>query len=245
VPDETPPPLGGKAAVKAQTIKEPHSLMFYGRPKIGKTSIAASISEVPGFKHVLLLDLEMGAGAIAETFPTVDVREINDYNEFEDVFNDALDDAAQNYYDAIILDTMSTLQRWITRKSSGGKKPSYDDWAYTYDMIMEIMWAMHRMSAVGITLVHTQTKENELTKEVWTMPWLQGSAASAIGNVPDLIGFIDVKDTVNGPIRTLQLAPKKTMVTGNRFEDRVPVKVEDMLLPDLYAIIRKEIETAQ
>lgn len=107
---------------------------------------------------------------------------------------------------------------------------------------MEIMWAMHLAKTVGITLVHTQVKENELTKEIWTRPWVQGSSADTIGNVPDLIGYLNVKNTARGPVRTLQLAPKATMITGNRFEHKLEDLMENPTLSDVYAVIRNEVE---
>ena len=105
---------------KAQAMKEPNSMILFGRPKTGKTTLAASMVDVPGYERGLIIDCEMGVTAIASNYPTVDVITIpqQDVTAFNDVINALRDDTdgIGSYYDWVCVDTMSTIARWGAKK---------------------------------------------------------------------------------------------------------------------------------
>ena len=237
---DTPPQqaksLGGLSIKRVTEDNEPHSMLFFGMYKRGKSSLACSISDVAGFERVLVIDCEDGlVGDVAANYPDVQRVRISSALEYQNVMTDLMEQ--QDDWDAVIMDTLSTYQRWLTYELAGGKKPEFDHWAQTYDVLMQHMWDFHNMKPLGITTVHTQTKQNELTKEIWTMPYVQGAAANTLGVVPDIVGYINVNGAGK---RTLQLTPKPTMTTGNRFESFLPDKMDDPTMSDLYALIRQQ-----
>jgi len=235
------PKIGGLEIGKVAAMNEPHSMLIYGLPKRGKTSLACSIIDVDGFDNVLLIDAEEGAGAAAFDYPDVDHVTVTSGSEWDGIMDALLanEDGMADHYDAVIVDTLSTIQRWVTDELAGGKKPERDDWAGTYEFMMKGMWAMHRMKPVGITLVHTLTREDKAKEAVWTKPWIQGSGADTIGNVPDLMGYLDVRAASGGMLnRTLQLQPKETMIVGNRYEKILPPVMINPTMSDIYAAIR-------
>jgi len=220
---------------------EPKSILIYGLPKRGKTTLACSIIDVEGFEHVLHLDAEEGGGAAAFNYPNVDSVQLHSGSEWDDVMKalEANTEGIADYYDAVIVDTLSTIQRWVTDELAGGKKPEFDDWSGTYDFMMQGMWIMHRMKPLGITLVHTFTREDKATETVWTKPWVQGSSKDTIGNVPDLLGYLDVRSAAGGRLnRTLLLEPRETQIVGNRYEHILPKIMTNPTMSDIYAAIR-------
>lgn len=238
--------IGGIVVTKAETLIEPNSIMIYGRPKYGKSTLAASIAAVSGFDKVLCIDLEKGATAFSRSYPSVDVVNIPYLNisKLEDVIEALVDSPDALGYDAVILDTLSTAQQWVVtkmREARGGKKLDYDGWDTVAHWTMQLMWDLHHMAATGISLYHLTTKENELTKEIWTLPKLQGSAKDSVASVPDLIIHLRIVDSKKeGPVRVADFVPHENITSGNRFDwlPQVPIGNADMEL--LYSYIRGE-----
>ncbi len=222
-------------------MTEPNSMLIYGLPKRGKTSLACSIIDVKGFDRVLLLDAEEGGNAAAFDYPDVDRAQLTCGQDWDDAMKalEANTDGIADYYDAVIVDTLSTIQRWVTDEVSGGRKPEFDDWASTYTYMMQGMWIMHRMKPLGITLVHTLTRESKVDEKVWTKPWVQGASADTIGNVPDILGYLDVRAAAGGKLnRTLLLEPKETQIVGNRYERILPKTMINPTMSVIYDAIR-------
>lgn len=252
-PEPAPPEfattVGGFEIVKAEALAEPASMLIFGHPKRGKTTLAGSISAVPGFNRVLDIDLEKGSAPLAHMYPNVDVvrPEFGDSDAVAAILNELATSVDKDGYldsmgyDAVILDTVSTLQNWVLdaylklHPTKTGK-PDFDAWAYWQRYAMDTMWDLHNMSAVGISLYHTKVEQNELTKEIWTSPYIQGSARFSVASVPDLVGYLDV--TGQGA-RTFQVTPRKSMQTGSRFEDVLPETINDATMVGIYNAIRR------
>lgn len=242
--------VGGIVVKQAEQLTEPNSIMIYGRPKYGKSTLAASIADVKGFKRVLCIDLEKGATAFSRSYPSVDVIEIPylGVSKLEDVIEELADSSDTLGYDAVILDTMSTAQQWVVskmREARGGKKLDYDGWDTVANWTMQMMWDLHHMAATGISLYHLTTKENELTKEIWTLPKLQGSAKDSVASIPDLIIHLRVVDSrKDGPVRVADFIPHENVTSGNRFDWLPQAALGNVDMPLLYGYIRGEITDA-
>jgi hypothetical protein len=239
---------GRVQAVKAQELAEPNSILIFGHPKRGKTTLAGSIADVAGFDNVLHIDLEDGSAPLAAPYPNIDVLRPSSVDELTDALNElktSVDDegfADAMGYQAVILDTVSTLQKWVldeylAKHPTKSGKTDYDGWAYWGDYVMDVMWELHRLPALGITTYHTKIELNELTKEIWTSPKISGGARFSVASVPDLVGYLDVD---NKGERVFTVTPKKSMQTGSRYESVLPGALAAPTMSDIFAAIRGE-----
>lgn len=238
------PKIAGLEVKKAEALVEPSSIMIYGRAKTGKSTLAASVSEVPGYERVLHIDLEKGSVAFANRYPNVDVVQVpfRDIDTFNEIIEELHEGDLGNQYDAVIVDTMSTLQEWaIWALGNGQSKLEFDQWRMLRDWTMETMWQLHYMKPLGITSYHLTDKEIKLTKELWTLPLITGSAQYSVANVPDIVARLYiVDDRRNGPQRVADLMPREDKVGGNRFDYLPEEPLTDISMPLLWEYIRHE-----
>lgn len=237
--------IAGFEVTKAEALIEPSSILLYGRPKVGKSYCAASISEVPGYERVLHIDLERGSVAFASRYPNVDVLHVPylDVGAFTDIINALQDEEVASQYDAVIVDTMSTAQDWYLEALSdqfANARTRFEAWRLVGEWTMQIMWQLHHMKPLGISLYHLQVRETELTKEVWTLPKIKSSAAHSIAAVPDIIGQLYIVDGNQGPERVANFAPRESQAGGNRFDHLPDQPLADIDLPLLWQYIRHE-----
>lgn len=222
--------IAGLSIGKAQAMKEPNSMLLFGRPKAGKTTFAASMVEVPGYERGLIIDCEMGATAIATNYPTVDVVTIpqGDVTAFNNVINALRDDTdgIGSFYDWVCVDTMSTIARWGAKKLIASMpRNTIGAWGLVNDWIMQTMWDLQYMKPFGISNFHIRTDQEPLTSAIWTTPNVQGGARNTVGNVPDLIGYIYIVNEGNERVHVVDFSPDESRTGGNRFPEipRVPM----------------------
>jgi hypothetical protein len=218
-----------KSSHKAGTQKLPKSFMIYGPPKVGKTTLVCSIIKVPGIKKVLLIDTDLGASAIGEDFPNVDVWEYErgDIKGFQKDWNE-LKASNGGDWDAVIVDTVTVLQSWKEKsipKGSGGA--AFEKWAEIKEWTLDLMWDLQEMKPIGISCFHVETANimkgaEEDIDYARLVPNIQGKAKLSIGGIPDVIGYIDVQEDDDGnTIHVAQWRPSGETITGNRFK-RIP-----------------------
>lgn len=208
------------------------------------STMAASICEVEGYEKVLMVDLERGAKAFARMYPKVDVIDVPlyDIDYFSDVMNEVVANDGSGY-DCIIVDTMSTAQKWKARDIGGGSKLSYDGWYALGEWTMGVMNMLHYMEPLGISIFHVTTKENEVTKEIWTLPKIDGGAKDSVASVPDLVLYLDVVRKRNKPpVRVADFVPAETRTTGNRFSWLPEVPIADADMSVIFSYIRGDDE---
>ena len=221
-----PTSIAGFDIMDASETNEPNSILVFAHPKRGKTTLAGSLIEVEGFNNVLHIDLEKGSGAMARQYPGVKVIRppLGNATAVAEILNEIYADPFGLGFDAVIVDTVSTLQKWVKTewKDKHGGKMEFDGWDFLGEYIMDTMWQLHDMYPLGISLYHTKIDQNETTKQVWTVPYIQGSARHSIASVPDMVIAIDINGKGE---RVLQMVPKTTMMTGSRYEDVLPANL--------------------
>lgn len=230
---------------KASAVSTPKDFMLYGPPKRGKTTLAASIINVPKFKKVLLYDIDLGSSVIGEDFPNVDVREFKrgDIKAFEkDWAKLVADDGAG--YDAVIVDTVTMLQGW--KAKSLPKTDGYAKWEAVKEFTLDLMWDLHEMTPVGISTFHTEMtnimRGSEDDSYVRLAPALQGSAKVTIGGIPDVIGYIDVSEDEDDELTYFaRWQPSELTISGNRFKRLPPVLATDGGMRRIYEVISNGI----
>lgn len=245
--DKAPTEIGGLKVQKAEALREPSSIMLYGRAKTGKSTLAASISNVEGYERVLHIDLEKGSTAFARKYPTVDVVQVPylDIDTFNNIIEELYTTELALQYDAVIVDTMSTAQEWAVMSfGNGGTKLDYDGWRMIKEWTMDTMWQLHYMRPLGITSFHLTDKQIQLTKEIWTLPAINGASQYSVANVPDIVMRLYIVDGNDGPVRVADFMPRESKMGGNRFDYLPTEPLGDISMPLLWEYIRDESKQA-
>lgn len=224
------PTIAGLKIGKAQAMSEPNSILLYGRPKGGKTTLAASMIEVPGYERGLIVDCELGSTAVASNYPDVDVVTIpqGDVTLFNQVINALRDNEGgiADSYDWVSVDTVSTIARWGAKKLiAANPRNTIGAWGMVNDWIMQTMWDLQYMKPLGISIYHTRTDQDKLTGSIWTTPNVQGGARDTVGNVPDMIGYLYIVNEGDAKNHVVDFTPDESRAGGNRFPQipRVPL----------------------
>ena len=203
------------------TFKPPKSVLIYGEPKVGKTTLAGTIANVEGYERILHIDMEESSSPLEAVNQNITVWEVpeGDVNAVNRMIGKLLDNP--DHWDAVIFDTVSTYQKWVMDdllRKSGKVKPEFDHWNSLQLILMDLMWELHRMKPLAFSTFHTKVEKDDLRGEILTSPYVQGSARHSIGAVPDMLFRI----TINGKgQRVLQASPQKGVVSGNRYEHAI------------------------
>jgi hypothetical protein len=250
---------------KASTLTEPRSFMLFGTPKIGKSTLMASLSNVKGYGKMAVIDIDGGAQAYAESAPNVDVIPIpyQDADAFGQVFND-LTGKYKDMYQAVGIDTFTTLQPWLLRKIAGQSlvngfwkqnKASWDNWGEVADLVLDIAWQMHYAPWCGLMLFHAKDEKDAVTGIDKKKPALKGSARDSIGAVADVNlymrphnmetgNFTDDGTAIMQTIRIARFGINEETPTGNRV--RLPEGLTDqegkLNMPEMFRYIRGEVD---
>lgn len=242
--------MGEVRITRAAQLKRPKSMLLFGEPKRGKSTFAASICKVPGIDKVLMVDIDRGSSAIASDYPEIEVAELTrgDIAGFQKFWNNLVAEDGMDY-DAIIVDTVSILQKWKVK--SLPKADGFARWEAVGDWTEDLMWDLHNMSPIGISTFHTEManvmRGAEDNSYVKLLPSIQGAAKRSIGAIPDLIGFCDVEEVdeddkdydENSPLLyTVRLKPSEETNTGNRF-NKLPAVLGNPSMKRLFEIIEK------
>lgn len=249
---------------KASTLTEPRSFMIYGPPKIGKSTLMASLSRVKRYEKMAVIDIDAGSQAFATSDPNVDVIPIpyQDADAFTEVFNDLVG-KHKGLYQAVGIDTMTVLQPWLLRRIAGKSlvngfmkqnKATWDNWGEVADLIMDIAWQMHYAPWCGLMLFHAKDEKDAITGIDKKKPALKGSARDSIGAVADVNLYMrahnaetgDYTESGEAVIKTLRIARfgiNEETPTGNRV--RLPEGLTDdngaLNMPEMFKYIRGDM----
>jgi phage nucleotide-binding protein len=203
---------------KAEELNAPKSILIYGDAGRGKTWLAASISELDEYKSVLLIDVEGGASAIARDWKNVDVINVRTHEQFQSVVETLIN--TENKYDAVIIDTigvvMDRAEKFFGEKPEN-KSNKFGRWGDLKNWANDIFRSLHSAPFVSILIAHALDDKDENTGAVKTTAMLPGSFKSTLPSIPDIVGYLGIENTEDGPQRVLVVGQSERLVTKNRF----------------------------
>jgi len=203
---------------KAEALNAPKSILLYGDAGRGKTWLAASISEVSEYEPVLLIDVEGGASAIARDWKNVDVINIKTHEQFQSVIDTLI--TTEHKYKAVIIDTigvvMDRAEKFFGEKPEN-KSNKFGRWGDLKNWANEIFRALHSAGFVSILIAHALDDKDENSGAVKTTAMLPGSFKSTLPSIPDIVGYLGIENTEDGPQRVLVVGQSERLVTKNRF----------------------------
>lgn len=199
-----------------------YSVLIYGEPKSGKTTIATR------FPKALLLAFEKGYSAIPGVFP----KDINTWGEFRKVLNELKDPAVKEVYHNIIIDTAdiaySLCEKYICNMESDDKH-TYEavgdiPFGKGYKLVMnEFDESIRKILQMGYGLIlisHAQNKsytdENGVEYHKIT-PTLDARGRLVCERTCDIIGYSRGIDTPDGVVTKLFLRGTPRFIAGSRF----------------------------
>ena len=244
---------------KAEDSGAPRSVLIYGPPKRGKSTLAASICEVPGYERVLVLDVEGGSSAISNLYPQVDVQ-VADSPEFLDYLLQNLVDGkivepdSGLPYQAVIIDTIDKAQErkidWADKQpeaysAQSGKKDHFHKWAVAKAWMQKLTDMTHMAPFLTIFVAHVIVDKDEDTGKILETVALGGNAKYTFSATPDVVGYFDItKETIDGKkqsIRTIDFTLSERRITGQRYGDKLSGKIAEPTMEKIFRKIRPKI----
>lgn len=234
-----------KKAVKMGT---PNSMLIFGPAKKGKTYLAASICNVPGFDRVLLIDVEGGSSAIAEDYPNIDVVVAGTAKIFTDVLEDLLNGKLLHEsglpYQVVIVDTLDKAQErqlevYATSplRFVNGKEDGYFKWAAIKTWTAKIGDLLHMAPFFTIWVAH-EDDHAEDNGPVITTVLLGGKSRLTFPSIPDIIGHFTVAkvevDGVKADHRVIDFTVNSKLISGQRYGDKLNGKFVDPTMTKIF-----------
>lgn len=220
-----------------------YTVLFYGAPKTGKTTIASQ------FDKALLLAFEVGYLAL----PGVMAQPINYWSDFKQVLRQLKEDQAHEMFSNIIIDTADIAydlcEKFICSQnsvSSIGDMPYGAGYAKVSKEFDEALRQIPQMGYGLIIISHSQDKvfKDENGKEFnQIVPTLGTRPRLIVDRMSDIIGFAHPELDEEGNTRTaLYLRGTPRFIAGSRFKYIKPV-IEftyDNLVDAIHEAIDKE-----
>ena len=104
----------GVEFTKPQALVSQASIVLYGMPGCGKTTLAASAVDVPELRDVLILDFENSSAAVAEKYgehPNLDVVQLRDWKKATQVLDLVL--TTPHQYKTVVIDPVNGLMQLL------------------------------------------------------------------------------------------------------------------------------------
>jgi hypothetical protein len=204
---------------------EGYSVLFYGAPKSGKTTIATK------FPKNLLLGFEKGYNAL----PGIMVQPINSWSDFNKVLRQLKDPAAKEKFSTIIIDTGDIAYEYAEKyvcdnypNSDGtfgvdkiGDIPYGGGYAQVSQMFDKALRSIVQMDYGLVIISHSEDKTfkdeygNEYNKIVPTLP---KKCSKVVLRLVDIVGYSRVVETQEGQETKLFLRGTPRFEAGSRFK---------------------------
>lgn len=227
------------AAVKAETLHTPNSILVYGPPGKGKTVFAGSIVDVPGFERVLVIDTEGSTVALGPWYPEVDVVHAKTAALFTAMVESALNGKWEDFnveahpYDVVIIDTLDKAQERqleVFDKSkesfnSKGEKDGFYKWGAIKTWTAKMGDYLHQAPFLTIFVMHEDVDKNEQTGKTTTTVMLAGKSQQIFPSVPDIIAYFNVvrvdDEGKTVPKRAADFRASDKLIAKQRFADKL------------------------
>lgn len=231
----------------------PNSVLLYGDPGSRKTTISATIAQVPGMNKVLFIDIENGTSVLSfdPAFAGIQILKVNPLDVDAKAKLDKIisDITTTDYgFDAVCLDTFDLAQDVAEKALKLEYAANDNKWA-AYDELgvwsEKLAWSLHLCPHfVAILTSHADDKKQK-DGSIKTLPRLSGKAASTIGGIFDLVAYLSYMEHPETKERHLVaiVGEADNMITKNRY--RLQQSIPDFTMPVLYGLIAEKINASK
>lgn len=245
---------------KASEVSLPKSILLYGPPKRGKSTLAASIVDVPGFERVLVVDVEGSASAVSQWYPEVDIFEVHSAEEFDGLIEALVNGAVKEPtsgkpYDCVIIDTLDKAQErkleWFDKQPESfnktGDKNTLFKWGAIKAWTTKLADALHMAPFLTIFVAHVMDNQDEKTGKITQTVALGGSSKDTFPATPDIVGYFDIvrvkdentKEVTN--VRTIDFTINDKRITGQRYAGKLDGQLADPTFDKIYQKIAPQL----
>lgn len=231
---------------KPSDATKPEFIVLYSRPGGGKTYLAATASELPGVRKVLVLDTEGSTvGTLADfSDDKIDIVRVDSFAMLNAILDKLFDKNAVHEYDVVILDTLDVAQGWavehfksIAPTTKSGEKDGFWVWAEVSDWtVKQLGYNLRKAPFLAIAVVHEREEKASDGSLIKALK-LQGSAKDVWPGIPDVVAYLERKVLDGKPQTVAYFETDDNKVTKNRFH--FPAKVLAPTIPKLFEFIDK------
>lgn len=228
----------------------PELILFYGRPGCGKTYAAATASELPDVRKILILDTEGSTVGTTADFDDdkVDIIPVEGIEHLDAILEKLFDPSIEHGWDAVVIDTMDVAQKWKVKEQQRIHGTTGDGvfaaWREVGEWTLWVGRGLKKMKALGIVVFH-ETEAKDADGGIVVQLKLQGGAKDEFPGIPDIVAYLERKvfdnEGVDEEHTLAHFATSDNKVTKNRFG--FPPKMLDPSIPKMYQHIadnRKE-----
>lgn len=234
---------------KPRKSSDKFSMVLFGEPKVGKTSLAAGAAEVEALGPVLVLAAEDGTSVLANNYDDIDVVNIQNWDQFAALVpvlagvDPTKDDTAfteepQTPYVTVFIDTIYEAMELLKLKITGGTRQlTQPEWGTLAEKTINMVKLLHRSPHVNaLFLTHTEKVKDEATGKVEVGPSFLGKKTyPEVLKVVDIIAYLAVTKSEEGDlIRVLQTQSDGKYAGGDRTGKLAP-QIINPSMGEIYA----------
>lgn len=225
-----------------------HTMLLYGRHRVGKSHLAATLAEVEGKYPILWVAAEDGTTAFAGLYPkgrikVVNVRTWKDIEALVLLLNDTGEDGTSPFK-TIVFDTMGEIQEIIKRDYL--KKNKSSDFAMWAQIADNLTWLVtnfqHKDSPYNaVYIAHTEKVKDDNLGSVLLSPYFLGKKSIVdIPKIPDTIAYLAKASDGEETVRVLQLTSTDRIDAGSRLEHRLPKQMVNPTMGEFFKYLMGE-----
>jgi len=229
-----------KKPIDLAEVKPRFTVLLYGEPKVGKTTLAATAQYHPDMADVLFLDLDKRLASVVST-PGIKVISIDDGDDMEEVIADLISDSKN--FDGIQTVVVDSLTKWLTREKEALGLEGFDrkrKGQHSRDelQIKDYAIVTSRITRLMSNLIDDERRHVILNahKRVFYLDKNQTVVArrtfnaneALVNNIASMFNNIWVLQRDNGKIKMLTQPMKQYMsgTSGNRFPVQLGETIE-------------------
>jgi len=225
-----------------------HTILLYGRHRVGKSTLAATIADVEGKYPVLWVAAEDGTTAFAGMYPkgrikVVNVKTWKDIEKLVLLLNEQ-DENGEKVFKTIVFDTLGEIQEIIKRDYLKANKSS--DFAMWAQIADNLTWLVtnfqHKDSTYNaIYIAHTEKVKDDNLGSVLLSPYFLGKKSIIdIPKIPDTIAYLAKATDGDGEtVRVLQLTSSDRIDAGSRLEHKLPKQIVNPTMKAFFGHLSK------
>ena len=174
------------------------NMLIHGVSGVGKTSLAATASQVDDMSPVLYVDFESGTLPVRDWGNPANITVVH-CDKWVDCAN-LCDNIARNLadfpYKTVVFDTLDKCQELILAHYEAVSNDTWTKWRAVYDSLLKAISVFLNAPNISfIAITHSARESSEVTGEVFIAPSFEGQKSGQ--RIPALFNFVGYMEWAN------------------------------------------------